>query len=215
MSQIPPITTGLGNFTPEVWSRMSNSIYQSEQFFGDVGPQRQVPNPNPITFPALLTGYFLIQDTSNPSQQPTNPRRLFYYTWEEVGINATPTGLTASTFNGARESGNSPSDPTFIPGINGAEYGQPTSRNSALLGINLERYPENVAVMPSIHRASTVSSGPVVDTQHNDARGPLVMLTLLRCTVDTNAKGNPDPDDQYRTIAMFYSAVNVDGPCDA
>jgi hypothetical protein len=202
-------------FTPEVWSRMSNSIYQTEQFFGDVRPQRQVPNPNPITFPALITGYFLIEDTSNPTQEPDNPSRLFYYTWEEVGINATPTGLTASKFNGSRESGNSPSDPTFIPGINGAEYGQPTTRTSSLLGVNLERYPEEVAVMPSIHRASTVSSGATVDTAHNDARGPLVMLTLLRCTVDTNAKGSPDPDDQFRTIAMFYSSVNVDGPCDA
>ena len=215
MSQIPPITTGLGNLTPEVWSRMSNSIYQSEQFFGDVGPQRQVANPNPITFPAKITGYFLIQDTSNPSQEPTNPRRRFYYAWEEVSINATPTGLTVSTFNGARESGNSPSDPTFIPGVNGAEYGQPTTRNSSLLGVNLDRYPENVAVMPSIHRAAPVSSGAVVDTVHNDALGPLVMLTLLRCTVETGPNGNPDPSNQYRTIAMFYSTVNVDGPCDA
>ena len=214
MSQIPPITTGLGNLTPEVWSRMSNSIYQSEQFAGDVRPQRQVANPNPITFPAKITGYFLIEDPDNPSQDTTNPRRQFYYTWEEVGINASPTGISATKFNGARESGNSPSDPIFIPGINGAEYGQPDNRESAILGINLGLYPERVAVMPSIHRSSSLSASGVVDTEHNDARGPLVMLTLLRCTVNTSG-GEPDPDDQYRTVAMFYSAVNIDGPCDA
>ena len=104
MSQIPPINTGLGNLTPDVWSRMSNSIYQSEQFAGDVRPQQQVANPNPVTFPARLTGYFLKNETGNPTQDTSNPRRRFYYRWEEVSLNFTiATGLSVTKFNGARE----------------------------------------------------------------------------------------------------------------
>lgn len=213
MSQIPPINTGLGNLTPDVWSRMSNSIYQSEQFAGDVRPQQQVANPNPVTFPARLTGYFLKNETGNPTQDTSNPRRRFYYRWEEVSLNFTiATGLSVTKFNGARESG-VPGDTTFIPGINGAEYGQPITRTSSLLGVNLDLYPENVAVMPSIHANNPISENGVVDSAQ-DASGPLVMLTLLRCTIDTNDKGDPEPEGQFESVAYFYSAVNVDGPCD-
>lgn len=193
---------------------MSNSIYQSEKFFGDVAPQRRVPNPNPITFPALLTGYHLIQDTNNPGQNTDNPSRRFYYTWEEVGINATPTGYTYRTFNGARVSGAAPGAEDFIPGINGAEVGQPTYRASSHLGVNLDLYPQSVAVMPAIHRNSPVSDAGVVSTPINDGQGPLVMLTILRTKIDLNEDGFPSPSTQYKQVGMFYSASKIDGICD-
>ena len=214
MSQIPPITTGLGKFTPEVWSRMSDSIYTAEELSGKTSPQRRVAEPNPVTFPARITGYFLKNETGNPTQETSNPRRRYYYSWEEVSVNFTiPTGLSVTKFDGARESG-TPGDSTFIPGVNGSEFGQPTDRSSCMLGVNLDLYPENVAVMPSIHEGQPISdSGVVNSAQTGD--GPVVMLTLLRCTIDVNGEGEPTPEGQFRNIAFFYSAINVDGPCDA
>ncbi len=203
---IPPITQGLGKFTPDVWRRMSDSIYETEESQGKRPPSRD-DDQGIVTFPARITGYYLI----NPSEQSfTNPSRFYYYRWSEVELKFTINdGVTVTVPEGARESG-LPGDDTFIPAINGSELGQPSDRNSSMLGVNLEAYPERVAVMPSVHRSSPVSGSGIVDTALTSI-GPIVMLSLLRCVVDEPSAGG---GRQHPIIGMFYSAIKFDGVCD-
>lgn len=204
---IPPITQGLGKFTPDVWRRMSESIYETEESQGKRPPSRD-DDQGIVTFPAQITGYNLI----NPSEQSfTNPSRFYYYRWSEVELKFTINdGVTVTVPTGARTSG-TPGDDTFIPAINGSELGQPSDRNSSMLGVNLEGYPERVAVMPSVHRDDPVSGSGIVDTVHTTV-GPIVMLSLLRCVVDEEpGTGN---NRQHPIIGMFYSAIKFDGVCD-
>lgn len=210
MSQIPPITTGLGNLTPEVWSRMSNSIYQSEQFFGDVGPQRQVANPNPVTFPAKITGWVKINEVSGSDF--TNPKRQYYYTWEEVALKFNiNTGLTVETLEGGRSSGTL-ADDDYTPAINGSEIGVPASRVGSFLGINLEgnEYPP-AAIMPSVNGDSTNGCGEVDQSGSSD--GPLVMLTILKCKQDDDDPSGGSAFRQLPFVGFFYSAFQLDGCC--
>ena len=205
--QIPGIQRGLGNLTPEVWQRMSSSIYETEESQGRRPPSADV-DQGIVTFPALITGYNLI----NPTEQEfTNPRRRYYYRWSEVELKFTiNAGMTATIPTGARTSG-TPTGDLFIPGINGSEIGQPTNRSSSMLGVNLDIYPERVAVMPSVHRSDPISAGGIIDTVH-ETSGPLVMLSLLRCVVDDEpGTGN---DRQHALVGMFYSAIKFDGVCD-
>lgn len=199
---------------------MSNSIYETEKFAGQVRPQRQEVNPNPITFPALITGYDMITgDVSGTA------RRMYYYTWKEVAIKAEPTVLTAVDFDGQRTSSGNPSggggpsgpeSPYFIPGINGAEYGIPIIKESATLGVDLSKYPSKVVTMPAVHRFNgpPIRDGDSVDTSIESASGPLVMMTLLRCVFEPE-EGVDVFGSQYRNVAFFYSASKIDGDCDA
>jgi len=208
VSQIPPISTGLGNLTPEVWSRMSNSIYQSEQFFGEVEPQKRVAQPNPVTFPAKITGFQLLDSISG--SEFSNPKRQYLYTWQEVALQfSVNAGLTFETLSGGRTSG-SVGDDDFLPAINGSEIGVPSSRSGAFLGINLEgnEYPP-VAMMPSVNGGSVNGCGEVDQT--GTSNGPLVMLTILKCKQDD--KPGEGLNKQLPFVGFFYSAFQLDGCC--
>ena len=212
MSQIPPITTGLGNFTPEVWSRMSNSIYQSEQFFGDVRPQQKVAQPNPVTFPVKITGWVMINEASG--QDFSNPKRQFYYTWEEVALKFNiNSGFTFETLDGARTSGTL-ADDDFTPAINGSEIGVPTSRSGSFLGVNLEgnEYPP-VAMMPSVNGDTVNDCGELI--QNGSSNGPLVMLTILKCKQDDDDPNAGSGFRQLPFVGFFYSAFLLDGCCES
>jgi len=207
VSKIPGIQTGLGNLTPDVWRRMSNSIYSTEENAGE-RPPASSPNIPIAPFPALITGYNLIDPTD---QDFENPRRRFYYQWNEVSVRFTKNnGVTVELFEGSRTS-STPGQPDFLPAINGAEVGQPTQRESSILGVRLDNYPERVAMMPAVHDSTPVHSGGTLNTaQVTD--GPLVMMSLIPCVIDEDP-GSGD-DRQFPLIGMFYSAIKFDGVCD-
>ena len=204
---IPSITQGLGKFTPDVWRRMSQSIYETEETPGKRPPSQDL-DQGIVTFPVQITGYNLIDSND---QSFTDPSRFYYYRWRGVEFKFTiKDGVTVTVPEGARESG-TPGDELFIPAINGSELGQPSDRESCMLGVNLEGYPERVAVMPSVHRDDPISASGTVDEEHTTV-GPIVLLSLLQCVVDEESgEGN---DRQHSIIGMFYSAIKFDGPCD-
>ena len=198
---------------------MSNSIYETEKLNGQVRPRRQEVNPNPITFPALITGYDMI--TQNVSGVA---RRVYYYTWKEVAIKAKPTVINVVDFDGQRTSAGipgggggpgGPANPYQIPGINGAEFGIPIIKESATLGVDLSKYPSKVVTMPAVHRfqGPPIRDGDSVETSIESASGPLVMMTLLRCVFEPE-EGVDVFGSQFREVAFFYSASKIDGDCD-
>ena len=212
MRQIPPITTGLGNFTPQVWSRMSKSIYATEELDGRIAPQRNVANPNPVTFPAKITGWVKMNEASGSDF--SNPKRQFYYTWEEVALQFNiNTGFSFQTLAGGRTSG-SLADDDFTPAINGSEIGVPTSRSGSFLGINLEgnEYPP-VAMMPSVNGDLVNDCGEL--DQNGSSNGPLVMLTILKCKQDSDDPGAGSGFRQLPFVGFFYSAFQLDGCCES
>ena len=204
---IPPITQGLGKFTPDVWRRMSDSIYETEESQGRRPPSRE-NDQGIVTFPAKITGYQVIDSVSGSDF--TNPKRQYLYTWQEVSLQfSVNAGLTIDAFTGGRTSG-AVGDADFVPAINGSEVGVPSSRSGSFLGINLEQnsYPP-VAMMPSVNGDEVNNCGEV--NLSGSSNGPLVLLNILRCKTD--AEPGTGLDKQLSLIAFFYSSFELDGCC--
>lgn len=207
MSKIPGIQTGLGNFTPDVWRRMSDSIYSTEENAGE-RPPASSPDIPIAPFPAKITGYQVIDSVSGSDF--TNPKRQYLYTWQEVSLQfSVNAGLTIDAFTGGRTSG-AVGDADFVPAINGSEVGVPSSRSGSFLGINLEQnsYPP-VAMMPSVNGDEVNNCGEV--NQTGTSNGPLVLLNIIRGRLDDDP--GTGLDKQEPLIAFFFSSFQLDGCC--
>jgi hypothetical protein len=203
MNAIPPISKGLGRFTPELWSRMSQSIYVTEGLSSSATQlAKSGRDQNPVTFPAKIKGFKKFENFPSGYE---DPRRQYEYQWEEVSVQYSRSGgLTVSTFNSARVSG-TPDDENYTPAFNGSEVGLPDTRSGSIQGVNLSGYPEKSGVMPSVNSDEPVGSeGEPLESGTCD--GPLVMLTLLSCK-------DSDEEGSQRVIGFFYSGVNIDGVC--
>lgn len=194
------ISTGLGNFTPEVWKRLGDTIIEAEgeraSNLSSDTPRRELP----VQFLAKIVKAELI-NTGNTST--CDPVRQFRYWFEQVGVRFTinngvtivdmPGGIKTSATNG-------------LYAFNGAEIGVPFDRGQSVGGIMLEKngYPD-LTVAPTIHGADTNNGGQTNTISLGN--GPIVNISLIDCH-QTGGTSLP-------MVGFFYSAIPLDGKCTA
>ncbi len=200
-NNIGNISQGLGNFTPDVWKRLGETILDLE---GQTEPnsKNETARPElPVQFLAKIVKAELIG--SGTAGLVCYPRRVYRYWFEQVGLRFTidggpvmvdmPGGIKTSATNG-------------LYAINGAELDVPQTRDDSVNGVMLNgnSYPD-MTVVPTIHNAFTNTEG--VTEQITIGSGPLVNISLIDCV---QSSGTSLP-----MVGYFYSAITLDGGCES
>ena len=205
MRDLGRITQGLGNFTPEVWKRLGDTLRNTET------PESLVDRFGeydiPVTFPAKLKKAKLIKEMSGDADDLCSPHRHYRYEFAQVSVRFdVVNGVTYTELEGGIKT----TATNNLYAVNGAEFGQPHTRSESFLGVMLKEneYPDLVTV-PVLNGALTNIGGTI---QNPDGEilgnGPIVMMSLLDCVT------NEDDEDSAGLVGFFTLAYNMDGICE-
>lgn len=213
------ITQGLGRFTPEVWSRLGQTIQDTEK--EQESPLRDLVGTvdQGVQIFAKITKAVLISDLSGDADDKCVPKRVFRYNFEQVGLKFNlETGPALVTMEGAikteEESSEGVGDGNNLYAFNLAEFLQPNDRDNSIGGVMLKEnnYPD-LTTVPTINQGKTNIAG--VTEIEIDGNGPVVVMNLVDLVVPEVDEGaQADPND-IGIAGFFYSAINLDGTCDA
>lgn len=217
------ISQGLGRFTPEVWSRLGRTIRETER--EQDSPIRDLLGTvdQGVQIFAKIKKAVLIQNLSGEPSDKCTPKRVFRYSFEQVGLKFNlQTGPELVTMEGAikteEESSEGAGDGNNLFAFNLAEFLQPSTRTQSIGGVMLKEnnYPD-LTTVPTIHQGQTNIAG-VTETVVNGS-GPVVVMNLVDLVVpevdtETDPNAQADPND-IGIAGFFYSAINLDGTCEA
>ena len=112
------------------------------------------------------------------------------------------------------ESSEGADDGNNLFAFNLAEFLQPSTRSQSIGGVMLKenKYPD-LTTVPTINNGLTNVGG--VTEIDIDGNGPVVVMNLVDLVVPEVDEGaQADPND-IGIAGFFYSAINLDGTCDA
>ena len=194
MADVPKITVGLNQFSPELFQRMGDAIGFAER--NDFGDRLDGFKVFP-SFWATITGFTISDDAVG---EDTRIRR-FQYLWRGGGLSSGESG-----------------DEDFAPAINLAEIrndGQPET----FLGLSVEKLKlTGLKNMPYITSNTPISNsngelnkGNTPGDYFTGGTGPTVRMYQVALV---------DPDDPFSfndltAVYAFSASPNFDGPCGA
>jgi hypothetical protein len=208
MTQIPNITTGLNNFTPELFQRMSDAIAIAEDsnFRDELKGMKVWPS-----FWGRIFGFKRID--SSPDAFPI---KTYSYLWSGGGFSS---GVPA-------EDGTEPEN--FAPAVNLAEAyygGDKLETTATYLGVDVQRMTGTggYKLMPYITSQTRIqdNNGDLVegvDSYFTGADGPLVRLYLVSVARDivNPTTGEPYPAEELPPdygVYAFSATNHFDGRC--
>ena len=213
------ISQGLGRFTPEVWSRLGQTIRETEK--EQESPIRDLLGTvdQGVQIFAKIKKAVLIESLSGEPDDKCVPKRVFRYSFEQVGLKFNlETGPALVTMEGAikteEESSEGADDGNNLFAFNLAEFLQPSTRSQSIGGVMLKenKYPD-LTTVPTINNGLTNVGG--VTEIDIDGNGPVVVMNLVDLVVPEVDEGaQADPND-IGIAGFFYSAIKLDGTCDA
>ena len=107
--RVPPISTGLNRYTPELWERQWQAVQSVEQLRKQVESLRNLVQQQAQTsFPAFLMGFKTMSTEDN----------RWIYAWKRATLTLTGDNYTAAELTGVSSYNDAGTDPFFAPAIN-------------------------------------------------------------------------------------------------